>query len=76
MIYKRPLRRTILHLEQRFLIDAVTFIRPNSFVFHSHSASQSGDYTCGYFVAQDNISLYGKVRISGSPVVTATECSK
>jgi hypothetical protein len=30
MTYKIPFRFTILHFEQRFLIDDVTFIRKNS----------------------------------------------
>jgi hypothetical protein len=34
MIYKRPLRLTILHLAQRFLMDEETFIMTYSFSLH------------------------------------------
>lgn len=32
MIYKTPLRLTTLHLEQRFLIDDVTFIATSPYI--------------------------------------------
>ncbi len=46
MIYKRPLRLTTLHLEQRFLIDEDTFIKHTPSKDHLFPDSQSLDYTC------------------------------
>lgn len=44
MIYKRPLRLTILHLAHRFFIEDDTFITTYSFNLRSLD-SQSRDYT-------------------------------
>jgi hypothetical protein len=49
MIYKRPLRFTILHLAHRFLIDDETFITTYSFslqFYRQPEADQNRDYTC------------------------------
>ena len=48
MIYKRPLRFTTLHFEQRFLIDDDTFILLTPDNQRVVSYSQSLDYTCQY----------------------------
>ena len=44
MIYKRPLRLTILHLAQRFFMDDETFIMTYSFSLQIYR-QQSRDYT-------------------------------
>jgi hypothetical protein len=46
MMYKRPLRLTTLHFEQRFLIDDDTFIilTPSGLAVYPYS--QRLDYTC------------------------------
>jgi len=41
MTYKIPLRLTILQLAQRFLIDAVTFMKPISFQGPGAGSSQA-----------------------------------
>jgi hypothetical protein len=48
MIYKRPLRLTTLHFEQRFLIDDDTFILLTPDNHQVVPYSQSLDYTCQY----------------------------
>lgn len=48
MIYKRPLRLTTLHLEQRFLIDDDTFIIITPSDNHVFPCSQKLDYTSLY----------------------------
>ncbi len=73
MIYKRPLRFTTLHFEQRFLIDDDTFIllTPNGLPISL--CSQKFDYTCQ---CTYRLAYQGTVNISGSPSVIATECSQ
>ncbi len=46
MIYKRPLRFTTLHFEQRFLIDDETFIKHTPSDHQVYPYSQRFDYTC------------------------------
>ncbi len=46
MIYKRPLRLTTLHFEQRFLIDDETFILLTPSDHQVFPYSQRLDYTC------------------------------
>jgi hypothetical protein len=45
MMYKRPLRLTTLHFEQRFLIDEETFIKTTPNAYQVFPYSQSLDYT-------------------------------
>jgi hypothetical protein len=73
MIYKRPFRFTTLHFEQRFRIDDETFINltPSSCLVYPNS--QSVDYTCQYISRP--VPNQGRVRMSGSFSVIATECS-
>jgi hypothetical protein len=37
MIYNRPSRLTTLHFAQRFLMDVVTFMTPDSLTFHQRN---------------------------------------
>ncbi len=46
MMYKRPLRLTTLHFEQRFLIDDDTFINLTPDNYKVYPYSQRFDYTC------------------------------
>jgi hypothetical protein len=46
MIYRRPLRLTTLHLEQRFRIDEETFIYLTPYYEQLFPNSQILDYTC------------------------------
>jgi hypothetical protein len=48
MMYKRPLRLTTLHFEQRFLIDDDTFINLTPNDHQMIPCSQRFDYTCQY----------------------------
>jgi hypothetical protein len=49
MMYKRPLRLTTLHFEQRFLIDDDTFINITPDYAPVFPFSQRLDYTCQCF---------------------------
>jgi hypothetical protein len=75
MIYKRPLRFTILHLAHRFFMDDDTFIITYSFSlqFYKHQYRAKAVIIPGPAVC---VQTYGKVNITGSLSVTATECSK
>lgn len=72
-----PLRLTILHFEQRFLIDAVTFILISPYYPGRNAPrgllSQSCNYTCSYIIRPAH---YTAVRINGPFSVIATLCSK
>jgi hypothetical protein len=46
MMYKRPLRLTTLHFEQRFRIDDDTFITLTPNDYQVYPFSQRFDYTC------------------------------
>ena len=46
MIYKRPLRLTTLHFEQRFRIDDETFITLTPNDYQVFPNNQRPDYTC------------------------------
>jgi hypothetical protein len=46
MMYKRPLRLTTLHFEQRFRIDDDTFINLTPSDHQVYPYSQRLDYTC------------------------------
>jgi hypothetical protein len=75
MIYKRPLRLTILHLAHRFLMDDDTFITTCSLSlqFYRHHRQTKTVIIPGLAAC---VQIYGKVNITGSLSVTATECSK
>ena len=45
-MYKRPLRFTTLHLEQRFRMDDETFIQLTPNDLQVYPNSQNPDYTC------------------------------
>ena len=45
-MYKRPLRFTTLHLEQRFRMDDETFIQLTPNDLQVYPNSQNSDYTC------------------------------
>ena len=80
MINTLPLRRTILHLAQRFRIDGETFMIKNLLANHWRSLnSQEFNYIRSSFFRPDYtqfLQCQRTVRIRGSPSVTATECSK
>ena len=76
MIYKRRLRLTILHFAHRFLMDDDTFIITDSFSlqFFRQRPYQAKALIIPGLAAC--VQAYGKVKITGSLSVTATECSK
>ena len=74
MIYKVPLRFTILHFAQRFLIDDDTFIVTYSFSLQFDRQPRQAKTVIIPGLAAC-VQAYGKVSITGSPSVTATECS-
>ena len=80
MINTLPLRRTILHLAQRFRIDGETFMSSNLLANYWLSInSQELNYIRSSFFRPDytqSPQRHRTVRIRGSPSVTATECSK
>ena len=74
-----PLRRTILHLAQRFRIDGETFMTtPYNLSFVLYLAKFLIIHVRLYFVqlTRNKARDHGTVRIRGFPSVTATECSK
>ncbi len=76
MMYKTPLRLTILHFAQRFLIDAVTFITISPCDPASPEVQRQSricDYTRTLYIRPG---CYNSVKISGPFSVMATVCSK
>src|SRR4030095_4289965 len=75
-----PLRRTILHLAQRFRIDGETFMSSNLLAnYWRPTNSQEFNYIRSSFFRPDYTQFrqcHRTVRIRGSPSVTATVCSK
>src|SRR6188474_3861448 len=78
-----PLRRTILHLAQRFRIDGETFMTTLLTNFFHSLYSQVFDYTRSSLLRPDYTKFtllrsrdHRTVRIRGFPSVTAIECSK
>ncbi len=71
-----PLRLTILHFEQRFLIDAVTFMMISPYDPGKGPLgvlSQSCNYTCCCSIRP---ALYSAVKMTGPFSVIATLCSQ
>ncbi len=75
MTYTMPLRLTILHFEQRFLIEDDTFIIKAPLRFHGVTAKSFIILGRPSFV-QVSCFAHGSVSTNGPFSVTATLCSK